>query len=311
MKKISIIIPHYNTPVLLRRLLESIPKNKEIEVVIVDDYSNKELGLFDSLRNLFNNYNMIKFIPNDLEKGAGNARNVGLRSSSGKWILFADSDDRFIDGFYESVSDYFDSNYEMVYFNVTSEYLPSLRIGQRHLTLNELNRQYRSNDLQSKVYLQTRMKGPVAKLIRRSFLEDNDIFFNNSKFGNDVVWNAKCVVNSKLIYVDNRVLYSISHRDGSLVTDKGVDAFRIRLEQSIMEYQIYRDNYGDQEMLLYNKTFWAQLIRSTKFGLKELIYTLKTLSGNKLPILNFSQVKDFVFHPLKYIKLIRREVLHK
>ena len=43
MKKVlTIIIPHYNSPKLLDKLLDSIPEREELEVIVVDD--NSESG---------------------------------------------------------------------------------------------------------------------------------------------------------------------------------------------------------------------------------------------------------------------------
>ena len=41
-KLYSIIVPHRNIPNLLRRLLCSIPKRDDIEIIVVDDKSNQE-----------------------------------------------------------------------------------------------------------------------------------------------------------------------------------------------------------------------------------------------------------------------------
>ena len=40
---ISIIIPHYNTPSLLKRCIDSIPIREDIEVIIVDDNSDSNI----------------------------------------------------------------------------------------------------------------------------------------------------------------------------------------------------------------------------------------------------------------------------
>ena len=42
-KELSIIVPHYNTPKMLDRLLSTIPNNPEIEVLVIDDISDREL----------------------------------------------------------------------------------------------------------------------------------------------------------------------------------------------------------------------------------------------------------------------------
>lgn len=37
----SIIIPHYNNEISLTKLLKTIPEDKDIEIIIIDDNSKK------------------------------------------------------------------------------------------------------------------------------------------------------------------------------------------------------------------------------------------------------------------------------
>lgn len=43
----SIIIPHYNIPDLLQRLLDSIPQREDIEIIVVDDNSSSDVVDFN------------------------------------------------------------------------------------------------------------------------------------------------------------------------------------------------------------------------------------------------------------------------
>ena len=116
----SIIIPHKNTPLLLRRCLDSIPERDDIEVIIVDDNSmniNWDDWKFNT------NVSLLKTYKN---KGAGFARNIGLKRAVGKWILFADSDDFFSQQFTLLLDGYRDSDYDIIYFMFTSVYSDSL-----------------------------------------------------------------------------------------------------------------------------------------------------------------------------------------
>lgn len=98
--KVSIIIPHYNTPQKLCELLNKLLKQKfkyypETEIIVVDDGSDydmkwlKDLGLVKRI-----------FQPN---RGAAAARNVGLMASTGKYIVFIDADDDVEDCYLHTV----------------------------------------------------------------------------------------------------------------------------------------------------------------------------------------------------------------
>src|SRR5699024_4759838 len=116
---LTIIIPHYNSTNSLIKLLNSIPNKKNIEVIVIDDKSNKseQIQLCHIYRNVNSNVKIIK--NNTQKKGAGVCRNIGLKTAIGKWLLFADSDDFFVKSFYEKVEKYFNKDYEIIYFNPT------------------------------------------------------------------------------------------------------------------------------------------------------------------------------------------------
>lgn len=87
--KLSVIIPHYNTPnhlrAVLNNLIEQMGKDyPETEIIVVDDGSPCDMSWL-------NNFNVKKiYQPN---RGASAARNIGLMASTGKYIAFVDSDD--------------------------------------------------------------------------------------------------------------------------------------------------------------------------------------------------------------------------
>lgn len=91
-KKISVIVPVYNTEKYIERCLRSIIKQtyQNIEIIIVDD------GSIDRTVEFCMHYQQIDSRIVVLTKkngGAGSARNLGLKNASGDYISFIDSDD--------------------------------------------------------------------------------------------------------------------------------------------------------------------------------------------------------------------------
>ena len=75
---ISIIIPHYNTPALLKRLLDSIGFHEDVQIIVIDDNSTKDISLYQAVQKEYQSDHTI-FLKNDSgKKGAGAARNIGL-----------------------------------------------------------------------------------------------------------------------------------------------------------------------------------------------------------------------------------------
>lgn len=99
---VSVIIPFYNNINWLYDAVNSINETKNIsfEVIIVNDGSNEEIDLskFDKNRNKIKVFNQIN-------QGAGKARNFGMEQSIGEYIAFLDSDDLFIkDKLYKQIN---------------------------------------------------------------------------------------------------------------------------------------------------------------------------------------------------------------
>ena len=91
-KKISVIIPVYNTSKLLRRCLDSVINQtyKNLEIILINDGSTD-----DSLsicKEYSQNDSRIILIDKENE-GGGKARNAGLDRATGDYIAFVDSDD--------------------------------------------------------------------------------------------------------------------------------------------------------------------------------------------------------------------------
>lgn len=92
---VSVIIPTYNRKKKVLRLIESIlksyyPKNK-LEIIVVDDASTD--GTYEEIKKRFPS---IKILRNEEEKLLAGCRNIGIKESTGDFVLLID-DDNIID----------------------------------------------------------------------------------------------------------------------------------------------------------------------------------------------------------------------
>lgn len=96
MEKISIIVANYNNDKYLCECIESVLNQSytNLELIIVDDFS------CDNSEKIINRYEIldkrVKGIFLKSNQGVSNARNTGVRYSTGKYITFLDSDDFYI-----------------------------------------------------------------------------------------------------------------------------------------------------------------------------------------------------------------------
>ncbi len=115
--QLSVVIPVYNDPEGLYRLLGQIAALGVFsQVVVVDDGSTvscrpKDIGIDPADYPVALKYHRLR-----KNRGAGYARNQGLRLVSGSHVVFFDSDDLFTDGIVSLVADLQDRSFDFCIF---------------------------------------------------------------------------------------------------------------------------------------------------------------------------------------------------
>ena len=99
---ISIIIPMYNAEKFIGRLLNCLKEQtyKNLEIIIVNDGStDNSLEIAKKYKKEDKRINIV-----DIENnGVGNARNVGIKGATGRYITFLDADDYIEHNMYEKI----------------------------------------------------------------------------------------------------------------------------------------------------------------------------------------------------------------
>ena len=216
----TVIIPHKNIPLLLERLIKSIPMRDDLEIIVVDDHSDARV--VEQLRSIERGDS--KFILNQECHGAGYARNCALPLAKGKWVLFADSDDFFNLGFNDFLNEYTDSDADIVYFNAnsvdTDTYEPSNRVDHLHGFIEEYHKDKNKGELIMR-YLFTE---PWCKMVKREIIESHHIKFEETSIRNDVRYSYLVGHYAAKIIVDDRQLYCVTTRQNSVSRGKGYQA---------------------------------------------------------------------------------------
>ena len=118
MKKISIIIPVYNTAKYLKRCFESVLAQdyKNIEMVVIND------GSIDNSELIINEYKekypeLISYY-NKPNTGVADTRNFGIEQAKGEYIMFLDSDDYIDKALLKTLEKYTDKNIDLIKFKL-------------------------------------------------------------------------------------------------------------------------------------------------------------------------------------------------
>ena len=98
---VTVIIPAYNAETTVQRCLESVLRqNMPVEILLADD------GSTDGTLRMSESYkNQIRILALT-HHGVSAARNAGLASASGEWILFLDADDMLLPDALETLQSY-------------------------------------------------------------------------------------------------------------------------------------------------------------------------------------------------------------
>ncbi len=288
---LSIIIPHYNSSDLLEKLLSTIPKDKNIEVIVVDDKSeDKHINYIQTMKNSKKYTDFILLKNETSKKGAGVARNIGLKKANGEWVLFADSDDYFTDIFYESISKYFESNNEVVFFKPTSIYIDTEEMADRHVVVvNVLNSYVSDKNKESELNLRYNFFPPWSKLIKKDFLDKNKIDFDEVIVANDVKFSTKVGYFMKNFEVSNSIIYVITRNHGSLTTIMSEEVFDIRFKTIVNYHNFLKSKLPKDHFELLNLSRFGRthIIKSMKYGIIKLFKVMAELKKNNFKFFHY------------------------
>lgn len=152
MIKLSVIIPAYNAHKTIENVLDIVTKWEDTEIIISDDASDIP---YDYLKDKYD----IKIIRQDINSGAGVARNKGLSIATGEWITFIDADDIPDDILYNSIlSEDITDKINMIF------------VGLEYINNNNEAFNYTNLDLSREII--------HGKIYRRSFLQNNHLQFH-------------------------------------------------------------------------------------------------------------------------------------
>ena len=272
---LSVIVPIYNKEKFLRKTISSILKQKKFfELILINDCStDKSLKIIKEYEKRFN---FIKVINSKKKLYVSEARNLGIRAATGKYIVFIDADDQVKDNYFKNI-------YETLVIKKTDLLINPLndfKFLKSSITKNDI---LRSMDKFSFV-------GYCWRIIyERKFIIKNNLYFDKDIFVcEDEEFTAKCIKKSRTINILKRNFYIKNFVTESLSTvDLGQNSYGLKLVNFLISYtRVYlslKKNYNSKNSQLL-KSFLnnrIQLILNKIYPLIILadISTLKKVSS--------------------------------
>ena len=268
-KKVSIIIPIYNSEKYISKCLDSVINQtyKNIEILLIND------GSKDSSINIIKEYakkdKRIVVIDKENE-GVSKTRNLGIKKSTGDYIMFIDNDD-YIDKTY--VETYVkNSNYDIVIGSYKRTDINDKILFKYNLDEN--------SDWSKYVVL-----APWAKLYKKDFLINNNIEFLDYGIGEDVYFNLLCYSKTNSIKIINDFKYNWFYNNKSVSNTKQKGL------KKIVDITILLDNI--LSFINLNEEY-------NKYFLERYIYWYLLFSGK------YATKKEFIKEYERYIDYLKK-----
>lgn len=259
----SFIVPHRNSPNYINRLLDSIPRRDDIEIIVVDDCSDPSIIDWSSFK--FNNDKCVKMVYSSICGGGGYARNLGLKIAKGEWLLFPDADDYYTDGFIEHLDSYLHTNYEVVYFS----------FGASTAEGNVLNWPICSyvdealNSQRSVDWVKYKIYAVWCKMIKRSYVFDYGFLFEEVPFSNDRFFTFQIGFFTQNYKLDSYKLYNYIVYPKSVTNSSWTLKKSYARHKNLVKLNPFYELIGHPEWKNSLKTYYYD-VKSTK-GVKNKI----------------------------------------
>lgn len=262
MKKISLIIPIYNTEKYLRRCLESAVGQtyQNMEIICVDDGSTDGSG---KILDEFAAKSRRIVAVHQENRGESAARNAGLLMASGDYIGFMDCDDWIEKDMYESLVRLLEENEADIAVgswiretDTGSVCIKNKGIVEENVFGKDrlLNYIYQRDAYQAFAYM-------WDKLYKRETLTDKDggllLFREDLKLGGDVLYLAQAALNADKAVFTDKCFYHYRQRG-----DSGCHTVDLKKRMDwIRAYQIVIDLFNEkgvsETILVWIKRFMA------------------------------------------------------
>lgn len=218
----SVIIPVYNVEKYLHQCVESVLTQsfENIEVILVDDGSPDNCpAICDEFADKDSRVRVI----HKQNGGLSDARNYGIRAAQGEYLLFLDSDDYWgeadaLETIFGRIAQYAEPA-DMLMFQAQLIYPDGTIIPDRNGFPDNFNDMTREESLVYMVENGLLIGSACSKVVKRSFLLENNLFFKVGIKSEDVHWIFRvATAMPKYQYTDQYFYMYRKGRPGSITT---------------------------------------------------------------------------------------------
>ena len=270
----TLIIPHYNIPHLLERLLNTIPRRDDLQIIVVDDCSTKGL---DKMKCLKDKFDYVEWIDLAVNGGGGRARNIGIEKAKGEYLIFADADDYFAAGFGTLLDCMFTE--DLVIFNVQGIFTDTNQFSERVDHVNSFIQLFNKNRNEGELKLRYLFGEPWGRLIKKSIIDEFTIRFDETKIHNDTTFAYLLGWHAHDIRVISEVYYFVTDRSTSVSKNTRYEAFSVRTENFAKKNRFLKE----KNIPIFDEIILSPLIiYIKKFKITHIFEYFKTIDNEGL-----------------------------
>ena len=295
MKKLSYIIPLYNSAEWLEKCLYSVLNQdipeQEVEIICVNDGSPDNSA--DLAREIAKEHPSIIVLDQE-NQGPSGARNTGLRAATGKYLCFVDPDDfvqsmvygGLVQQMEEEQLDMLRFDYQVVNehyeiipkrpFEYKFDYTPQLMTGTQFLS--------ERLDIACNIW---------RYIYRREIITENNIWCFVGDYYDDTPWLPLVLMKAERLNICDKVVYNYMERSDSLVNAQSPKAVQRKIDGGFILLEILRDELKTIDSIAIQRWYDMMIAHS--------VVSLMTLIGvyqyqrRKAYVMS---LKQFGFFPL-------------
>ena len=222
MPTISVVMPVYKVESYIEASVTSVCSQSynDFELILVDDCGGDRS--IDIALTILSKHNIAySVIHHKINKGVSAARNTGIRVANGDWVICIDPDDCIHPQTFEILSAYMDNSETDV---IAFDFQQCTTIQRFDKNTGHLNVEYYDTNTLAFAFLVRTLKliAP-AMLIRRSFLDETCITYNEKVFFSEdllFIWHLIPVI-KRLCFINEKLYYYVV-RPNSTMTGSSV-----------------------------------------------------------------------------------------
>lgn len=282
MIKYSFIVPVYNTEKYLKKCLDSLVNQtyKDFEIIVVNDGStDKSSNIISKYQKKYKNIIVI-----DKEnEGLSMARNRGVQKSSGKYIIFVDSDDYVSNKLLEEVDKKIDDS-DILRFQIATEDEEYTKINEYHEEGFESMRGYDAFKYLSSYHF---VEPAWCYVIRKNYYIENKFSFKRGVYHEDFGLIPYVIYKARKVKSIDFIGYYYIQRNGSIMNNNDYKKTVKKAFDMLEQYKtmrLFAKNINRKNNL--NDYFLSYISNSVIVKARELKKDEKKVYINELKKLN-------------------------